>query len=77
VKQYGAFWLKHSHYGDGWHIFPPIGLNLESTESSQPKTTDLKIHPAILHSSCLLWSDGHGQRKWQLWERFEGAESLE
>ena len=25
----------------------------------------------------LLWSDGNGQRKWELWEHFGGVESLE
>ena len=53
VRQYGAFWLQRSHCGDGYHFFPPIGLNLESAEISasklanQFKTTNVKIHPAV------------------------------
>ena len=47
MRQYGLFWLKHSYYGDGCHIFPPTGLNLESAEISQPQITDVKIHPVV------------------------------
>ena len=47
TRQYGLFWLKHSHCGDGCHIFPPTGLNLESAEISQPQITDVKIHPVV------------------------------
>ena len=52
VRQYGAFWLQRSHCGDGYHISPPTGLNLESAEINTSKlakfkTTNVKIHPAV------------------------------
>ena len=42
VRQYGAFWLQRSHCGDGYHIFPPTGLNLESAEISTSKLANSK-----------------------------------
>ena len=42
VRQYGAFWLQHSHSGDGYHISPPTGLNLESAEISTSKLANSK-----------------------------------
>ena len=42
VRQYGGFWLQHSHCGDGYHIFPPTGLNLESAEISTSKLANPK-----------------------------------
>ena len=42
VRQYGAFWLQRSHYGDGCHISPPTGLNLESAEISTSKLANSK-----------------------------------
>ena len=42
VRQYGAFWLQHSHCGAGYHISPPTGLNLESAEISTSKLTNSK-----------------------------------
>ena len=42
VRQYGAFWLKRSHCGDGYHISPPTGLNLESAEISTTKLANPK-----------------------------------
>ena len=42
VRQYGAFWLQHSHCGDGYHISPPTGLNLESAEISTSKLANSK-----------------------------------
>ena len=42
VRQYGAFWLPRSHCGDGYHISPPTGLNLESAEISTSKLANSK-----------------------------------
>ena len=42
VRQYGAFWLQRSHCGDGYHISPPTGLNLESAEISTSKLANSK-----------------------------------
>jgi len=42
VRQYGAFWRKRSHCGDGYHISPPTGLNLESAEISTSKFANPK-----------------------------------
>ena len=42
VRQYGAFWLKRSYCGDGYHISPPTGLNLESAEISTSKLANPK-----------------------------------
>ena len=60
VRQYGAFWLQRSHCGNGYHISPPTGLNLESAEISTSKLANSKQQ--MVHSSHLLWSDGNGQR---------------
>ena len=35
-------WLQHSHCGDGYHISPPTGLNLESAEISTSKLANSK-----------------------------------
>ena len=42
VRQYGAFWLQRFHCGDGYHISPPTGLNLESAEISTSKLANSK-----------------------------------
>ena len=42
VRQYGAFWLQRSHCGNGYHISPPTGLNLESAEISTSKLANSK-----------------------------------
>ena len=42
VRQYGAFWLQRSHCGNGYHIFPPTGLNLEAAEISTSKLANSK-----------------------------------
>ena len=42
VRQYGAFWLQHSHCGDGYHISLPTGLNLESAEINTSKLANSK-----------------------------------
>ena len=42
VRQYGAFWLQRSHCGDGYHISPSTGLNLESAEISTSKLANSK-----------------------------------
>ena len=42
VRQYGAFWLQNSHCGDGYHISPPTGLNLELAEISTSKLANSK-----------------------------------
>ena len=39
---YGPFWLQRSHCGDGCHISPPTGLNLESAEISTSKLANSK-----------------------------------
>ena len=39
VRQYGAFWLN---CGDGCHISPPTGLNLESAEINTSKLANSK-----------------------------------
>ena len=39
---YGTFWLQRSHCGDGYHISPPTGLNLESAEISTSKLANSK-----------------------------------
>ena len=52
VRQYGAFWLQRSHCGNGYHISPPTGLNLESAEISTSKLANSKQQ--MVHSSHLL-----------------------
>ena len=42
VRQYGAFWLQRSHCGNGYHIFPPTGLNLETADISTSKLANSK-----------------------------------
>ena len=42
VRQYGAFWLQRFHCGDGYHISPLTGLNLESAEISTSKLANSK-----------------------------------
>ena len=42
VRQYGAFWLQRSYCGDGYHISPLTGLNLESAEISISKLANSK-----------------------------------
>ena len=82
VRQYGAFWLQHSHCGNGYHISVPTGLNLESAEISTSKLADSKqqMSQSILqflkgvHLSHFLWSGGNGQ---ELWAHFGGVETLE
>ena len=85
VRQYGAFWLQRSHSRAGYHISPPTGLNLESAEISTSKLANSKQQMSksiqqflkcILHLIS-FGPDGNGQRKWELWACFGGAESLE
>ena len=75
VRQYGAFWLQRSHCGNGYHISPPTGLNLESAEINTSKLANSKQQ--MVHLSHLLWSDGNGQRMWELWAYFGGVETLD
>ena len=42
MRQYGAFWLQRSYCGEGYHISPPTGLNLESAEISTSKLANSK-----------------------------------
>ena len=41
-RPYRAFWLQRSHCGNGYHISPPTGLNLESAEISTSKLANSK-----------------------------------
>ena len=67
VRQYGAFWLQHSHCGDGYHISLPTGLNLESAEISTSKLANSKqqMSKSILHFlKCTLISSPLVRWKW-------------
>ena len=53
VRQYGAFWLQHSHCGHGYHISLPTDLNLESAEISVSKLANSKQQMSKSIQQCL------------------------
>ena len=67
VRQYVAFWLQHSHCGDGYHISLPTGLNLELAEISTSKLANSKqqMSKSILQFlKCTLISSPLVRWKW-------------
>ena len=64
VRQYGAFWLQRSHCGDGYHISPPTGLNLESAEISTSKLANSKQQMSKSIQQGTLGTLWWGLRAW-------------